>query len=101
MRNMKKPWVKTIRRPTGLVEHICKHGCGHPAYGSVHWLKIHKKKGLGIHGCDGCCRDSKWILADLKDGVEIANKLLKIAITKIHKLGGFFPYKEKNAPTRI
>lgn len=38
-----------------LVEDICEHGVGHP---NVQWLKDHDPdgtKGLGIHGCDGCC----------------------------------------------
>jgi hypothetical protein len=71
------PWVNTIRRESGLVEHICQHGTGHPAYGSVHWLGLHGIEGMGVHGCCGCCRDYKWVIADLRRGVEIANKILK------------------------
>jgi len=69
-----KPWVSTIRRASGLVEHICKCGVGHPAYGSVHWMELHGRKTMGVHGCCGCCQDKDWQIADLKEGVEIANK---------------------------
>jgi len=73
---MTKPWIKTIRRASGLVEHICKHGVGHPAYGSVHWHKLHGRDGMDVHKCCGCCADKDWQIADLKEGVEIANALL-------------------------
>ena len=36
MKIPKNPWKKTIRRENGLIEHICKHGCGHPAAGHMH-----------------------------------------------------------------
>ena len=74
---MSKPWVKTIRRESGLVELVCKCGVGHPAYGSVHWLKLHGKDGYEVHGCCGCCRTPEWQLADAREGVEIANGLVK------------------------
>ena len=77
---MKKPWVATIRRESGLIELVCCHGVGHPAVGSVHWLALHGKKGYGIHGCDGCCRSQEWKLADALEGVKMANKLLKWAL---------------------
>ena len=78
----KKPWVKTIRRETGLVEHICKHGVGHPAIGSVHWMKLNGVNGMEVHGCDGCCNTKEWRDADLLEGLEIANKLLFDALRK-------------------
>jgi len=71
------PWVKTIRRETGLIEHICEHGVGHPAIGSVDWMnKQTDQDGWGIHGCDGCCHDKDWQLASLRDSVVIANDLI-------------------------
>ena len=77
---MKKPWVQTIRRASGLVEHVCKHGVGHPAIGSVLWLDQAGPKGAkgswSSHGCCGCCHDPKWRLADAREGLEIATKLL-------------------------
>ena len=47
--------AQTIRE-TGLVEDMCKHGIGHP---NQKWLAKHDYDGklmMGIHGCDGCCR---------------------------------------------
>ena len=79
---MSKPWVKTIRRETGLIEHVCKCGVGHPAAGSVHWMKLNGMKGYGVHGCCGCCRSEKWQLEDLWSGLRIANKLLFQALKK-------------------
>lgn len=59
------------RRETGLVEHTCPHGIGHPNPGSALWIaEAHmierRAKGddgdqddlesaWGTHGCDGCC----------------------------------------------
>lgn len=59
MTEYKKPsWaVGQTQRNTGLVEDICKHGVGHP---NKEWLIKHDpdgKKGLGLHGCDGCCKE--------------------------------------------
>ena len=73
---MRKPWVQTIRRETGLIEHVCKCGVGHPSAGSVHWMKLNGIKSMGVHGCCGCCRDQKWQMEDLWSGLRIANKLL-------------------------
>ena len=80
------PWAKTIRRETGLIEHICKeHGVGHPAAASVHWMALHGQN-MGVHGCCGCCRDMEWRLADATNGYEIANKLLKKSIKENNEL---------------
>jgi hypothetical protein len=76
MKLPKKPWKKTIRRENGLIEHICKHGCGHPATGSVGWAALCGVKGAGVHGCDGCCGDMAWRLADLEEGLKKAHELL-------------------------
>lgn len=51
----------------GLVEFICEHGVGHPAYGSALWIAeaLHSpdsekvpdaRDGFLAHGCCGCCR---------------------------------------------
>lgn len=48
-----------ILRESGLVEDLCPHGIGHPnmdALAYFEWIGI---SGLGIHGCDGCCNNSK------------------------------------------
>lgn len=50
--------VDQVVRISGLVEDICEHGIGHP---NREFLDKHPemaKKGYGIHGCDGCCRDN-------------------------------------------
>ena len=81
-----KPWTQTIRRESGLVEHICRHGVGHPALGSVHWMELNGVECMGIHGCDGCCHDIEWKLADVIEGLIVAcsigakNKIQKISI---------------------
>ena len=82
----KKPWVKTIRRDSGLIEHIDKDGVGHPAYGSVHWMKINGIEGMGIHGCNGACFDKDWQIASLKQSVEYANKIIVKQGNRIREL---------------
>ena len=57
MKQYKKPsWaVSQAYRASGILEDICKCGCGHP---NLEWLKEHDpdgKKMLGVHGCCGCC----------------------------------------------
>ncbi len=76
------PWEKTIRRASGLVEHICKCGVGHPAIGSVQWLKLHGDNHAGVHGCCGCCTTTEWRLADAVDGLRITNELLQFYVDK-------------------
>ncbi len=68
----------TIRRETGLIEHVCEHGVGHPSRASALWraegktahddadggnlspglkaesVKVYEQEEM-IHGCDGCC----------------------------------------------
>lgn len=76
---MKPPWVRTIRRETGLVEHKCSHGVGHPAEASADWqdqIRGHAPGTWMSHGCDGCCGSTEWQLADLREGVHRANELL-------------------------
>jgi hypothetical protein len=65
-------WTK-LRRETGLLEHICEHGIGHPNWGSALWcaeaygeadnsesLTLKDVHGAWMtHGCDGCCRDDE------------------------------------------
>ena len=70
------PWIQTIRRSSGLVEHIDKDGVGHPALGSVIWMELNGIEGMGIHGCNGACHDPTWRLADALEGLKIANELL-------------------------
>lgn len=47
---------RTIRRETGLIEHKCEHGVGHPNPASVLRMKFAtRQSSWDIHGCDGCC----------------------------------------------
>lgn len=73
------PWVRTIRRESGLVENICTHGVGHPAAGSAHFqylIRGHEEETWDTHGCDGCCQDLTWKMLDLKEGLRIANRII-------------------------
>jgi hypothetical protein len=71
------PWIQTIRRSSGLIEHIDSNGCGHPAAASVHWMELNGVECMGIHGClGGACQTLEWKLADATEGYKIANKLL-------------------------
>ena len=48
-------WTK-LRRMSGLLEHVCEHGVGHPDMNSVKELAKAGYEGFGVHGCDGCCK---------------------------------------------
>lgn len=51
------PWIDTITRRSGLVEHVCVHEVGHPDRTSVAVLN---DPSLAVHGCDGCCGTPDW-----------------------------------------
>jgi len=73
------PWRRTIRRETGLVENICEHGIGHPAYGSALYqdaIRGDEDGAWGVHGCDGCCQDPEWHRLDLEMGLRIATSIV-------------------------
>ena len=58
-------WHQILRRETGLIEFVCKHGVGHPAPSSVDFMNRVTNGGYGTHGCDGCCNtkdmpDIEW-----------------------------------------
>lgn len=84
---MSKPWKQTIRRASGLVEHVCEHNTGHPADASVHWMELNGNECMGVHGCCGCCQSPEWKLADAIEGYEKANELLLQAMRKIKRAG--------------
>lgn len=90
---------KTIRRETGLIEHICEHGVGHPNAGSVQYMEYvdqcrreweiddsyvpipsepYTKSHWWVHGCDGCC--------SLKEFPGSAAGAIKHAIQKYREL---------------
>lgn len=39
-----------------MPERVCPHGIGHPDPDSVAWYAQQGTHGMGVHGCDGCCR---------------------------------------------
>lgn len=42
----------------GLAERFCKHGVGHSDPDSVAFYSRQGTHGMGVHGCDGCCRET-------------------------------------------
>lgn len=50
-------WPKILRRETGLIEFLCKHGIGHPAPASVTFMNRMSGGGYEVHGCDRCCEN--------------------------------------------
>lgn len=50
-----------IREDGERIERVCKHGVGHPIGSVGQW-----EDWMGVHGCDGCCRDAEFWL-DWKD----------------------------------
>jgi hypothetical protein len=53
-------WPMVVRAST-LIERMCKHGTGHPDPDSVAYLNWADgyDSGWGVHGCDGCCVETK------------------------------------------
>jgi len=51
------------REDRSLMERICKHGIGHPDPDDLAFKKRRSGKNYAksesVHGCDGCCRESK------------------------------------------
>ncbi len=45
-----------FRSDSGLMERICPHGIGHPDPDSLPFFEERGIEGMGVHGCDGCCR---------------------------------------------
>jgi hypothetical protein len=47
-----------ILRESGLVERECPHHIGHPDPDSLaYFIGLDpQNEGLGVHGCDSCCR---------------------------------------------
>ena len=58
--------IKKVQRESGLIEHVCEHGIGHPTLESAKRISLYygnQVKIWMIHGCDGCCvGDSKLTL---------------------------------------
>jgi hypothetical protein len=45
-----------FRMDNGLMERVCPHGIGHPDPDALPFYNERGIQGMGIHGCDGCCR---------------------------------------------
>ena len=91
-------WMR-IRRETGLVEHVCDHGTGHPNWGSALWVAeatlkerddassledIHKA--WLSHGCDGCCNDDDFP-GGPRESMTFAHELIREGNETIKELG--------------
>lgn len=46
-------WRQNWRGDKGMMERFCPHGIGHPDPDD---LRVRTTPGVGVHGCDGCCR---------------------------------------------
>jgi hypothetical protein len=38
-------------------ERMCPHGIGHPDPDSLEFWESIGEEGMGVHGCDGCCKE--------------------------------------------
>ena len=54
------PWAGTVVRSSGITEHTCVHGVGHPDPASADELE---DPSVMVHGCDGCCQSPVWVEA--------------------------------------
>jgi len=51
--------VQQLQRASGLIEDVCNCGVGHP---NSQWMAKHDPdgdRGMGVHGCCGCCHSGK------------------------------------------
>lgn len=92
----------TLRRETGLIEHTCPHGVGHPNVGSALWMNEaeHMRdaedadnpddldpddyEGWGVHGCDGCCAHESF--PGYRESLEHAHRLIRAQNERIVEL---------------
>jgi len=83
------------RRETGLIEHTCPHGIGHPNPGSALWVaesvvirRDNDPKWDGdmgtlgeieeawtVHGCDGCCGHESF--PDFRESLIVAHRIIR------------------------
>lgn len=93
----------TVRRETGLVEHVCPHNIGHPNPGSMLWLAEQRiiaqgrdpdgweilpleevEASLGVHGCDGCCSHPSF--PGYRDALVHAHRLFRAVQAREQRL---------------
>lgn len=58
----REEWPYNWRTDRGLLERICPHGIGHPDPDSQRWvdrMTPTKSTAHAVHGCDGCCLETK------------------------------------------
>ncbi len=60
--SLRREWPTNLRE-TGLMEILCPHGIGHPSKPLTNpkWWHDH----FGVHGCDGCCSQAVFFLAEM------------------------------------
>ena len=51
------PLIWRDDRVPGIFERICPHGIGHPDIDQRDFWREANQEWLGVHGCDGCCRE--------------------------------------------
>lgn len=52
-------WPYNWREDRGIMERLCKHGCGHPDFDSADYLERNGQRYQNDHGCDFCCMGGK------------------------------------------
>lgn len=63
--DIKAEWPAIMREDGRRMEIICPHGVGHPVKSlSVNW----DDSWMGVHGCDGCCGQAMFAIAELAHG---------------------------------
>lgn len=53
-----RSWSPFSSKPHGFAERFCEHGIGHSDPDSVKFYDSIEHYGTGVHGCDGCCRQT-------------------------------------------
>lgn len=53
-----RAWPLTWRNDKKIFERQCPHGVGHPDPDQREYMTFMRMMELGMHGCDGCCRDT-------------------------------------------
>lgn len=52
-----RDWPTVYRSDKGTTERQCPHGVGHPDPDDLAWHESMGRDWVGVHGCDGCCRE--------------------------------------------
>lgn len=57
-----RSWPQHWRGDTQVIERLCSHGIGHPDPDQRYYFSKTRQEYLGIHGCDGCCKQTMIVL---------------------------------------